>query len=364
MKRFFIQLLITLLPCTPAWTASLDLEIELVPGTLSEQIKEKYAPAVASLTLTGDLADEDFYYIRDYMTSLERLVLKETKADTIPERAFYGHPALKEIHLPLDLIYIAEEAFTNCHARVYVTGNYPNEPFNIGTELTISGDNERLYVDKDGNVYSADKKILYRGTPGGDCELEEGLEIIEKYQFSNCGFSYVVLPSTLKEIKDHAFENAFWELTTGASDHYGNSMVVRAKVPPRLGIGVFDFYTGEYDQAHCTLIVPPGCTEAYRNADPRWEEAFESIEEGYYPYNTSSIDAASRQSFAIYTDNGTLAIENAGACRLCIYDIAGRRITNCSVGNNITIGNLSAGMYIYRLQGSNIMESGKFVIGN
>ena len=90
MKRFFIQLLITLLPCTPAWTASLDLEIELVPGTLSEQIKEKYAPAVASLTLTGDLADEDFYYIRDYMTSLERLVLKETKADTIPERAFYG----------------------------------------------------------------------------------------------------------------------------------------------------------------------------------------------------------------------------------------------------------------------------------
>ena len=230
--------------------------------------------------------------------------------------------------------------------------------------MTISGDNERLYVDKDGNVYSADKKILYRGTPGGDCELEEGLEIIEKYQFSNCGFSYVVLPSTLKEIKDHAFENAFWELTTGASDHYGNSMVVRAKVPPRLGIGVFDFYTGEYDQAHCTLIVPPGCTEAYRNADPRWEEAFESIEEGYYPYDTSSIHATPEQSLEIHTNNGTLTINKSETCRLCIYDIAGQCVADCRAENDITVEDLPAGMYIYHLQGSNIAESGKLMIRN
>ena len=362
MKRKLFTIIISLLSCTFAW-ASLKLDIELVPGTLKEEIKEKYAPAVVDLRLTGDLADEDFYYIRDYMTSLKRLVLKETKVDTIPERAFYEHPALEEIHLPLDLIYIAEEAFTNCRARVYVTGNYPNEPFNIGTELAISGDNERLYVDKDGHVYSADKKILYRGNPDDHhCELEEGLEIIEKYQFANCGFAYVVLPSTLKEIKDHAFENAFWELATGTSNHYGHSMVVRAKVPPRLGTGVFNFYTGDYDKPYCTLIVPPGCTEAYQNADPRWEEAFESIEEGYYPYDTSSIHAASEQSLEIHTNNGIMTINNTGTCRLCIYDIAGRCIKNCIVENNITIGNLPAGMYIYRLQGSDIAESGKFVI--
>ena len=296
------------------------------------------------------------------MTSLERLVLKETKADTIPERAFYGHPTLKEIHL-LDLIYIAEEAFTNCRARVYVTGNYPNEPFNIGTELIISGDNERLYVDEDGHVYSADKKILYRGNPVYHCELEEGLEIIEKYQFANCMFGYVVLPSTLKEIKDHAFERVIWMLAVG-SDHHGNSMVVRAKTPPQLGEGVFSFGSEKLETLPCTLIVPPGCTEAYRNADPRWEEAFESIEEGYYPYDTSSIHATPEQSLEIHTNNGTLTINKSGTCRLCIYDIAGQCVTDCRAENDITVEDLPAGMYIYRLQGSNIAESGKFVIGN
>ena len=263
----------------------------------------------------------------------------------------------------MDLTYIAEEAFTNCHARVYVTGNYPNEPFNIGTELIISGDNERLYVDGEGHVYSADKKILYRSNLVYNCKLEEGLEIIEKYQFSDYMFGYVVLPSTLKEIKDHAFERVIWMLAVG-SDHHGNSMVVRAKTPPQLGEGVFSFGSEKLETLPCTLIVPPGCTEAYRNADPRWEEAFESIEEGYYPYDTSSIHATPEQSLEIHTNNGTLTINKSGACRLCIYDIAGRRITDCSVGNNITIENLPAGLYIYHLQGSNIAESGKFVIGN
>ena len=109
-------------------------------------------------------------------------------------------------------------------------------------------------------------------------------------------------------------------------------------------------------------MVPLGAAEAYTHADPQWTDSnnFHEMVEGDRP--PSSIHAASRQPFAIRTNNGTLAIENAGACRLCIYDIAGRCITDCNVGNNTTVENLPAGLYIYHLQGSNIMESGKFVI--
>lgn len=57
-----------------------------------------------------------------------------------------------------------------------------------------------------------------------------------------------------------------------------------------------------------------------------------------------------------------MTVENAGACRLCIYDIAGQCVTDCRAENDITVEDLPAGMYIYRLQGNNIAESGKFVV--
>ena len=366
MKRIFIQLLIGLLPYT-VMQAQHTLQIEAIPGQLSGQLTEEQMATVEELTLTGDLDDSDFYFMRDKLPSLAKLDLKNTAVDTIPLRAFHKNESLKEVYLPLNLKYISEDAFTACYwsIDVYITGKFPDRAARIMDDecrLQASDDNNELYMPRGGIIYSADQKTLYSFKSQIDnFEFTEGLETIESYACADQLFTYLIFPSTLKEIKRHAFDNAYWTLPVGG-DPEGNSMVIRAQQPPRLEKNAFNF---DKDRSlRCTLIVPKGCSAAYRDANPQWEEAFESIEEGYYPYDTSSIHATSRQPFAIRTNNGTLAIENAGECRLCIYDIAGRCITDCIVENDITIENLPTGMYIYRLQGNNIAESGKFVTGN
>ena len=341
------------------------LEIEAIPGQLSEQLTEEQMATVEELTLTGDLDDSDFYFMRDKLPSLAKLDLKSTNVDTIPIQAFHENKTLKEIYLPLNLKYISEDAFTACYwsLDVYITGKFPDRAAHIMDDeywLQASNDNNELYMPDLGIIYSADQKTLYSfHSHYNDFEFTEGLETIESYACTEQLFIYLIFPSTLKEIKEHAFDNVLWTLPVGGGPD-GNSMVIRAQQPPRLGKNAFNF---DKDLSlHCTLLVPNGCSAAYRDADPQWGEAFESIEERYYPYNTSSIDATSRQPFTVRTGNGTLTVENAGACRLCIYNIAGQCVTDCRVEDNITVEDLPAGMYIYRLQGNNIAESGKFII--
>ena len=347
------------------------LNVESIPGGLGNQIEELTKDKIGrlrELVLTGDLADEDFYYIRDQLPALTKLDLKGTSVTNIPERAFYGHPSLVEIMLPLGLESISDEAFTstNSYLKIYITGKYPKgrmEPPYI--EWRVSSDNKYLCQENNGNIFSADKKILYRVGIISRYEFPEGLETIESHAFDTSMFAdYLVFPSTLKEIKSHAFHNVLWTgVSVTKANMQGTSIFIKAQTPPLLGNDAFVFNK----DVPCYLVVLPGCADAYRDADPQWTNPaiFDDILEGYSPLEPpQAINIASEQSLIIYADASSLVINNAGACRLCIYDIAGRRITDCKVENNTTVENLPAGLYIYRLQGNNIAESEKFVIGN
>ena len=344
------------------------LNVESIPGGLGNQIEELTKDKIGTLrelVLTGDLADEDFYYIRDQLPALTKLDLKGTSVTNIPERAFYGHPSLVEIMLPLGLESISDEAFasTNSYLKIYITGKYPKGKMEPHLGWRVSSDNEHLCQENSGNIFSADKKVLYRAGPIYCYEFQEGLETIESHAFETNMFAdYLVFPSTLKEIKSHAFHHVLWtRVSVTKANMQGTSIFIKAPTPPLLGNDAFVFNK----DVPCYLVVLPGCADAYRDADPQWTNPaiFDDILEGYSPLEPpQAINMASEESLAIHAEGSSLVINNAETCRLCIYDIAGRCITDCKVENNITIENLPAGMYIYRLQGNDIAESGKFII--
>ena len=366
MKQTFTQLLICLLPIT-SMQAQRFLEIEAIPGQLSEQLTEEQKKEVGVLTLTGGLEDEDFYFMRDCLPALATLHIEEADADTIPSRAFYQKESLRNIFLPKTVEYVSEEAFnTGNEVMVYVTGTYPGKGLHCltsGCKMQVAEGNTEVFVSAAGDIYSKDKKILHDfndDVQNLERALENNLEIIESYAFSGWYSGYLIFPSGLKEIKKHAFYDWKWVVPVG-NPHWDNYLIFKGWFPPVLGEEAFVF---DGRDGGCYLMVPLGAAEAYTDADPQWTDFnnFYEMVEGDRP--PSSIHATSEQPFEIRTNNGTLTVKNAKTCRLCIYDMAGRCIKDCKVENHITIENLPAGLYIYRLQGSSITESGKFIIGN
>ena len=364
MKRWKLCTFMLLLPLV-GMQAQRVLQIEAIPGQLSEQLTEEQKEEVGVLTLTGSLEDADFYFMRDCLPALATLHMEDADADTIPIRAFCQKESLRNIFLPKTVKYAAKDAFnTGNEVMVHVTGTYPGKGLHCltpGCKMQVAEGNTEVFVSAAGDIYSKDKKVLHdfnADVQNLERTLENDLETIESFALSGWYSGYLIFPSGLKEIKKHAFYDWKWEVPVG-NPHWDNYLVFKGWFLPVLGEEAFVF---DCRDGGCYLMVPLGAAEAYTHADPQWTDSnnFHEMVEGDRP--PSSIHAASRQPFAIRTNNGTLAIENAGACRLCIYDIAGRRITDCSVGNNTTVENLPAGLYIYHLQGSNIAESGKFVV--
>lgn len=125
--------------------------------------------------------------------------------DSIPNRAFEGCQSVKKIIFPPTLKSIGEWAFTHCH------------------EL----------------------KSL---------DLPEGLERIGANAFGVHMLDTIRIPSTVKELGEKALYCNTW---MGRCTYY-----VYPRTPP-----VCVRYTfGDLDFENCTLYVPKGCVEAYRNA--------------------------------------------------------------------------------------------------
>lgn len=132
----------------------------LEPGSLGTEVlyNVDHLKKVKALKIAGTMNADDWSKL-SMMTSLTYLDLSEANIQSIPQRQFYGtkYPFLNEVKLPKTLKRIEEEAFNESSFEL--------------------------------------------------CELPENIEYIGRYGLSSTLLSHINVPSSIKELGDHAFTN-------------------------------------------------------------------------------------------------------------------------------------------------------------
>lgn len=182
---------------------------------------------LTNLKLTGEIDENDWYFMRDEMTSLKALNLKEAKTfgndrpDVIPERAMYCKSTLSRIVFPDNLKIIGSSAFH----RSGLMGDLiiPEGVKKIGEGF---GDESFYIGSQDNGLYGAFSycqnllgKLSLPSTLThiehgaftydefeGNLSLPSSLEFIGNYSFYKNNFTgNLVLPESLTYIGDGAF---------------------------------------------------------------------------------------------------------------------------------------------------------------
>ena len=160
---------------------------------------------VTNLKITGEIDHPDIYFMKEQMSSLEALNMKDVKIidDIIPDRAFIN-TKINYIVLPDKLKKIEDSAFCGC--PLLGSLNIPE-----GVEVIEGNAFRATKLDGTLTLPSTLKKIgewAFQSTPfTGNLTLPEGLEIIEHNAFGYCRGFYgeLHLPNSLKSIGSEAF---------------------------------------------------------------------------------------------------------------------------------------------------------------
>lgn len=225
-------------------TAKEYIVVNSTPGKLKEAITAlgKDYTKVKNLKITGEINAEDFYFMRDYMSKLSALNLKEVRIkasckpgegeegydDQIPGKAFYyqntngGSLTLSRIILPDHLKVIGANAFYGCS---YLTGSLVipegvteirrgafNGCIGLNGTLTLPSTLKKLgsnwnddFADEGSDYYGGVFQGCYSLT--GNLILPNNLELIRGYCFAACSGLYgeLRLPEKLKYLGRSAF---------------------------------------------------------------------------------------------------------------------------------------------------------------
>lgn len=164
-----------------------------------------YYTKITNLKITGEIDHSDIYFMKEQMSSLEALNMKDVKIidDIIPDRAFLN-TKINYIVLPDKLKKIEFSAFEGC--PLLGSLNIPE-----GVEVIEGNAFRATKLDGTLTLPSTLKKIgewAFQSTPfTGNLTLPEGLEIIEHNAFGYCRGFYgeLHLPNSLKSIGGEAF---------------------------------------------------------------------------------------------------------------------------------------------------------------
>lgn len=180
-----------------------------VPGGLEKTVVERLEmdpTKIKNLKLTGKITTEDYTFMREKMTSLQRLNLKEVESVVdgvyaIPEGALTGKTTLVKCVLPDKLEAICKCAFgeTSLTGTVmlpeglkYVSGFNSTKITNVIFPSTL---------ETIGSGYDADSEYIYiNGSFGG-----EGYGAFYSCKSLMCE---IIFPESLKKIGDNAFANS------------------------------------------------------------------------------------------------------------------------------------------------------------
>ena len=228
-----------------------------IPGGLEYTITERLEmdpTKIKNLKLTGSINRDDYFFMRDKMTSLQRLNLKEVESIingvyAIPEYAFYEKKTLYKCFLPEKLERIEIYAFWNTaltgslilpEGLKYVSGfhgtkitnvHFPSTLEEIGasafssctslmTELSLPqslkviGEQAFDGAGISGNLILPDElesiglgAFSCCSSLTGSLTIPNRVMVISAFAFSGCGFTgTLTLPAGLVEIQEYAFQ--------------------------------------------------------------------------------------------------------------------------------------------------------------
>ena len=180
---------------------------------------------IKNLKVTGEVNAHDFYFMRDEMTVLQGINMKEVKivanqwgegANEIPGDAFNGKTTLVRFVFPDHLTKIGNWAFAGSN----LTGNItiPNGVIEIGTNALGSvwqgTGHEGLPIYGTLTLPNTLKIIrayaFYASKFVGELVIPSSVEVIEDSAFKSTGFTgNLILPDGLKELGPYAFNSCY-----------------------------------------------------------------------------------------------------------------------------------------------------------
>ena len=215
-----------------------------VPGGLERTIVDRLEmdpTKIKNLKLTGSITNEDYDFMRDKMTSLQRLNLKEVESLCIPREyegnkkeyiipgsAFYGMTTLIKCVLPDKLERIENQAFNGTsltgalllpEGLKYVAGFNNTEITSVQFPSTL----EEIGFQAFDHCYSLMMEISFpeslkvigqwafqRSAIKGNLALPHNLESVGEYAFCNClGLTgSLIIPDKVKTIPSSVFYNS------------------------------------------------------------------------------------------------------------------------------------------------------------
>ena len=206
------------------------------PGTLGDVIAAagKNPAKIKNLKVSGQVNHEDFYFMRDQMTILEAVNMKEAKLknvtiishydyddngdyvwfsektldDVIPYQAFYNKSSLYYFVFPEKVTEIYTKAFyeTNLSGALIL----PDDVIRIASYAFAYTNISSVQLSK--KLKTISEYAFQKCTAtSGPLQLPDGVMIIGQYAFNNCGFTGLHLSSNLEMLGVYAFSR--WSST-------------------------------------------------------------------------------------------------------------------------------------------------------
>ena len=265
-----------------------------VAGLLGKTITERYEmdpTKIKNLKIIGRMSSDDYKYIRENMTALQRINLKEVESlgddykYSIPFLAFSGMSTLLKCVLPDKIYEIGACAFedTSLAGSIILPeglqsiGNYAFENTNITNisfPSTLRNINKYAFQDCEyllcevkfpESLYRIDENAFYNSGIQGNLILPDGLQYIGKNAFSGCSglTGSLVIPHKITEIAERAFNGAGFNGTltlpkglTSIGDNAFSGVGFKGElvIPESVeSIGASAFSSGLYNG---TLVLP------------------------------------------------------------------------------------------------------------
>ena len=198
---------------------------------------------------------------------------------TIGQSAFYGCTGISNLKIPATIKKIDEYAFEGCTSLDSLFFEDSNAPIRLNCRFQ---NGKKLYLGRD-VVYSMESfSSPFSGNPRlENVKTNNNVTYIGKYEFYNCkNLKDVCLSDSIKTIGDYAFSGnsslLTFEVGAGVCEIGSNAFsdcphlldfISYAIIPPHVAQGALD----DINKMECTLHVPEGSKDAYKQAD-QWKE--------------------------------------------------------------------------------------------
>lgn len=330
-------------------------------GSLYSFLSKTERTTVTNLTLTGTIDARDFKTMRDSMTVLSVLDIKDVviapytgiinkvyniqtfEANTIPNSAFFyadlpsiTNTTLTSIILPSTTVAIGTFAFFNCIAlktiliSKLIISIAPEVFWNCGAVITVDSQNPN-YSSQDGVLFNKEKTILIQcpSSKVGAYTIPSTVnEIAGPFMYCNL-LTSITIPESVTKIED------------GSLTPCSNLMSVYSKntIPIVL--------TSQLCQTSIILYVPIGSKEAYQSA-LYWKDIKNIVETDFVGF-----DELGNEKIIVFPNPAkeSISVKTEGKSEVLIFSLSGSLMLQTSVNSHelVFLNSLPASVYIIKV---------------